>query len=275
MSSDPLSELTQQNRRAWNEIAQVRSRKFPPAAFFAGGGSTLAKAPVEAVRSAFGSLAGLRLIHLQCATGEDTLSWAGLGVDACGVDISDEQIEIARQKAADSRLRALFSASDVYRLPGELPQGWLGQGFDVVYTGGGAIVWLPDLTRWANVVAALLKTAGRLVLHDEHPIGSCLSVENGQIQVVDDYFRRSNHWEVSGWYHFKGGEDAREIKYEFTWPIGDIVTAVAQAGLVIERLEEFPGGPEWRLEETQGLIGRLPGQYLLVARKQSEYRSAV
>jgi SAM-dependent methyltransferase len=267
MEDKPIQRITGQNRRAWNEIAEERSKIFPPASFFAAGGSTLAERDVSAVRSIYGDLSGLRLIHLQCATGEDTLSWAVLGASPDGVDISDEQIEIARAKAAEAGLPVRFAASDVYSLPAALPGGWLGVGYDLVFTGGGAIVWLPDLEAWARVVESLLRPGGRLLISDEHPLAGCLTLEEGQLRVVDDYFRRKRGLEGSGWYHFDPGKEAREAKVEFTWPIGDVVTAVAGAGLVIERLEEFPGGPEWQFGTDQGEMARLPGIYQLVAKK--------
>lgn len=269
MNDKSLLAITQQNQRAWNEIARVRSRVFPPAEFFAKGGSTLVKTSIDAVQQNFDTMVGLRLIHLQCATGEDTLSWANLGLDAIGIDISDEQITIARQKAVAAGLPVRFQAANVYELPAVLPDSWFNLGFDVVFTGGGAIVWLPDLPRWAIAIATLLKPGGVFILHEEHPVRSCLWIENEQIQIVDDYFRRARPIKDNGWFHFKGGEEAQEIKYEFTWPIGDVVTAIAQAGLIIDRLEEFPGGPEWRLEQDKGQLGHLPGQYLLVAHKQN------
>ena len=267
---DPVTHITGQNRRAWNEIAEVRSRVFPPAEFFAQGNSTLDVRTVDVVRAAFDRLDGLTLIHLQCATGEDTLSWAVLGARAYGVDIADQQIEIARKKAAAAGLAAQFFAADIYALPAALPAGWPTGQYDVVFTGGGAIVWLPDLQRWAKIAAALLRPGGRLVLSEEHPLSNCLDTNEGNLQVVDDYFRRGRPWEGHTWAHFSGGETATENKYEFNWPLGDIITALAQAGLIIERLEEFPGGPEWRFgstESEQGEMAHLPGEYLIVARK--------
>ena len=85
--------------------------------------------------------------------------------------------------------------------------------------------------------------------------------------LEEDYFGRSRAYAGSGWYHFKGGEDAKETKYEFVWPLGDVVTAAARAGLVIERLEEYPGGTEWRFGSLQSAMLRLPGEFLLAARK--------
>ena len=264
MNTDP-HEFIHQNRRAWNEIAGVRSKTFPPAEFFAGGGCTLSKRIIEAAQLS-PPQSPHSVIHLQCATGEDTLSWAGLGADAYGVDLSELQVDIANQKARDAGLGARFAAADVYQLPGALPADWPAQ-YDRVFTGGGALVWLPDITRWAQIVAGLLKPGGRLVLEDIHPVSAILWEVDGRIEFVGDYFSRGQGEASTSWTHFKGGEDAREVRYEFNWPLGDIVTALARAGLVIERLEEFPGGPAYRFHEKLEDSMRLPCDFLLTARK--------
>jgi SAM-dependent methyltransferase len=249
---------THQNRLAWDEIAEVRQQKMEPAAFFATGGCTLS----QEVLAAAGDVHGLSLCHLQCATGEDTLSWANQGANATGVDISPRQIELAKEKAAAAGLPVRFIASDIYTLPIQL----FAERFDIVFTGGGAIVWLPDLQEWAKVIAQLLRPSGQLILNEEHPIASCMEVQDGLIRIVDDYFGRRPEVYL-GWSHFSGGEHATQKKYEFTWPLGDIVTALAQAGLRIERLEERPSQEGWRFEEKLQEVSRIPGEYLLVARK--------
>ncbi len=255
-----LHEYTAHNRRAWNEIAAVRHRKWPAAEFFAAGGSTLDPPVIEAA----GDVTGRALLHLQCATGEDTLSWAVAGASATGVDISDAQIALAGRKAADAGLAVRFVAADVYALPDDLQQGT----FDLVFTGGGAIVWLPDIARWAEVVAAALRPGGRLILHEEHPLAGCLWYSDGQLRIASDYFGRARPEREQGWSHFAGGEDAAETKWEFSWPLGDVVTALARAGLRIERLEEFPSDADWRFGNLLDAARRLPGAYLLIARKE-------
>lgn len=259
-SSSVWSAFTQQNRSAWNEIARVREKTFPPAAYFAEGGITLDGRVIAAAREAFGEVRGLRVLHLQCATGEDTLSWGVLGAQAAGVDIAEEQIDLARQKADLAGIAVEFIAADVY----ELPQA-LHDAFDVVYTGGGALVWLPDLAAWARAAAACLKPGGRLLVLDEHPLAGCLWMQAGQLQIEGDYFSRAKAYEDTGWRHFQGGEDAREKKYSFAWPLGDVVTAAARAGLLVERLEEYPAGAGWRFGSQPGDIARMPGEFLLAA----------
>jgi SAM-dependent methyltransferase len=267
MTDTEPKDYTQQNRRAWNEIAGAREKTFPPSAFFAEGGTVLDERAWQAALAACGSLHGKRLVHLQCATGEETLSWANRGAEAYGVDISEKQVDLANQKAQEAGLPTRFFAADVYDLPEALPEDVLGPGFDLVYTGGGAIVWLPDLPRWAAVVASLLRPGGCFLLLEEHPLGATIEMEDGRLSVVDDYFRRTRPWTGSGWTHFQGGEAATENKFEFNWPVGDVVTALAEAGLVIQRLEEYPGGPEWRFGKDQGDVARLPGFYLILAHR--------
>ena len=252
---------TEQNRRAWNEIAEVRQARWPDAHFFAAGGSILDPVVLEAT----GDVAGRTLLHLQCATGEETLSWAVAGAQATGVDISDAQIALAQRTAADAGLAVGFVAADVYALPAELQGGT----FDYVYTGGGALVWLPDLDRWARAVGAALRLGGRLILYEEHPLADCLWVTDDKLQLAGDYFARSTPEHSQGWSHFPGGEDATESKAQFSWPLGDVVTALAQAELRIERLEEFPSDAQWRFGELLDEVRQLPGRYLLVARKDA------
>lgn len=258
---------TEQNRRAWNEIARVREKIFPPASFFASGGSNLEDRVVKTAQSVFKDLSRIQLIHLQCATGEETLSWVNSGVRmAVGVDISDQQIDLARQKAEAAGSKAKFVASDIYQLPESLPATLPFQ-YDLVYTGGGALVWLPDIRRWAGVVSKLLKPGGRLLLMEEHPISSCLGVNQGQLEIISNYFDRSNPEISTGWSHFQGGEGAKETKAEFSWPLGDILNSLIQAGLTLECVNEYPGGPEWRYGELVDQSKKLPGEFLLMARK--------
>ena len=248
---------TDQNRKAWEEIAEVRQKGMAPAEFFAAGGCGLS----DRILNIAGDVRGLKLCHLQCATGEDTLSWANKGADVTGVDISPKQIDLAKQKAADAGLSARFIAADIYQLPSFLFE----ERFDIVFTGGGAIVWLPDLQRWAEIIARLLEPSGRFLLEEEHPIGGCMEVQDGQVMITSDYFGRTP--EVSlGWSHFSGTDDAAQTKYEFSWPLGDVVTALAQAGLRIERLDESPSQAQWRFGDKLTEMARIPGDYLLVAR---------
>ncbi len=254
----PVNEYTAANRDAWDAIADLRQDIWPSAGFFASGGSLLREHELEAA----GDVRGLRLCHLQCGSGEETLSWANAGARVTGVDISPRQIELAARKARDAGISAEFLAADVSARPVEL----VPESFDIVYTGGGALGWLPDLDSWAAVVHQLLKPSGRLILNEEHPQLGNLEVRDGSIAIVGDYFDRQPH-RTTGWRHFAGAEHAPEPRWEFHRTLGDIVTSVARAGLRIESLQEFPSTASWRFGDDLPTIRRLLGSFLLVARK--------
>lgn len=253
-----MNDYTAANRDAWDAIAETRHDIWPSADFFAGGGSLLREHELEAA----GEVRGLRLCHLQCGSGEETLSWANAGAQVTGVDISSKQIDLAIRKAEAAGIPADFLAADVSSRPETLAP----QSFDIVYTGGGALVWLPDLDNWAALIHDLLKPSGRLILNEEHPQLGNLEVRDGSIAIVGDYFNREPH-RTTGWRHFAGAEDAPEPRWEFSWTLGDIVTSVARAGLRIESLQEFPSTAAWRFGDDLPTIRRLLGSFLLVARK--------
>lgn len=256
---NPTDSYTAANRAAWDAIAERRQKIWPAADFFAEGGSVLDKRDREAA----GDVRGLRLCHLQCGSGEEALSWANAGAEVTGVDISPKQIELATAKAEAADISADFVAADVYSLPHDLRRP---ASFDIVYTGGGALVWLPDLVRWAVTIHGLLKPSGRLIVREEHPVIARVEVREGAIAIAADYFNRQPETST-GWCHFPGAEDASETKWDWTWPLGDIVTSVAQAGLRIERLAEFPSTAAWRFGDDLERLQKLPGSFLLVASK--------
>ena len=262
---NPIHHYTAQNRLAWNEVAQARQGKMYPPEFYAQGGYNFE--PYEL--ATLGDVRGLKVLHMPCASGEDTLSFAVLGASPTGVDISDAEIAIAKDKAARAGLGAVaqFVCADIFDLPAELHVGQ----FDLVYASAGVLCWLPDLAAWARVVAAALKPGGRFVLCETHPIFDALDVSQGRIEIGRSYFGREVPTREAGLGYLATGVDTREFYYQFTWPLGDVVTAVIGAGLRLESLKEFPYedsayhahlSPEFR-----AALRQLPVEFHLVARK--------
>ena len=253
-----MNEYTAANRDAWDAIADLRQEIWPSADFLARGGSLLREHELRAA----GDVRGQRLCHLQCGSGEETLSWANAGAEVTGVDISPRQIDMANRKAEAAGIAADFLAADVSSRPGALAR----ESFDIVYTGGGALIWIPDVDSWAESVCQLFRPSGRLILNEEHPQLGNIEVHGGLIRIVGDYFDRQPQ-RSTGWRHFAGAENAADPKWEFAWTLGDIVTSVARADLRIESLEEFARTAVWRFGDDLDMVRRLLGSFLLVARK--------
>jgi SAM-dependent methyltransferase len=224
-----------QNLDLWNEITpiHVRSRFYDLEGFKAGRNSLK---PIEL--DEVGDVKGKTLLHLQCHFGMDTLSWARLGASVTGVDFSDEAIHAARNLSRELDVPARFILSNVYDLPGLL-QGE----FDVVYTSYGVLCWLPDLSRWAAVIAGFLKPGGTFYIVEGHPILNIFDNSRGAtgLAVTQSYFHSPEpiRWEPEGDY---AENDALVVNpsYEWTHSLGEIVNALIGAGLRIEFLHEFP-----------------------------------
>ncbi len=241
--------IHQANRDSWNRATVAHnSHKRDQAGFLRGGGSTLFPEEVEVL----GDVGGRRLVHLQCNSGQDTLSIARQGAVATGVDISDEAIEFASRLSVESGIRATFHRADVY--------DWFdtararGDRFDIVFCSYGAICWLSDLDRWAAGVNAVLATGGRLVMVDFHPVSMMF---NERFELTYPYLGegKPQHWEdgVGDYVALSGPAltpsgfeagvaDFRNPKpaYEFQWHMGAILNALLRTGLRIELLREYP-----------------------------------
>src|SRR5215472_5746876 len=113
-----------------------------------------------------GDVRGLRGVHLQCHIGTDTISLARLGAGMTGLDFSPASLAQARRIAGLAGADVRFVEAAVYDAAAALGP----EPFDLVYTGIGALGWLPDIARWAQVVAGLLRPGGRLFIQEGHPM---------------------------------------------------------------------------------------------------------
>lgn len=273
-------DLHEANRQSWNAATVAHnSHKGDQASFLRRGGSTLFPEEIALL----GDLEGLDVAHLQCNAGQDSLSLVQRGARVTGVDISDEAIAFARALSRDSGLSARFERADLY--------DWFasaGRRFDVVFSSYGALCWLSDLAAWADGIASVLRPGGRFVLVEFHPIAMVFGPD---WRFAYDYFNRSPMAETGvGDYVALSGEgltpdgfktgvvDFRNPhpSFEFQWGVGDVVTALAGAGLRIARLVEYPYANGWRPFEGMRDLGgrrmaapegmaRIPLMYGLVA----------
>lgn len=184
-----------------------------------------------------GDVTGKRLLHLQCHMGQDTLSWARRGAaKVVGLDFSEPAVEVARGLAADIGLadRAEFVVADVYEAAAALPD----KDYDIVYTGIGALYWLPDLRRWAETAASLVAPGGFLYLTEFHPFLNVFGWDNAT-EAKEDYFRAEPLvTDEPGSYVDLEAETIDNLSFARLHTLGDIVTAICEAGLRLEFLHE-------------------------------------
>jgi len=184
-----------------------------------------------------GNVAGKTLLHLQCHFGMDTLNWARLGDSVTGLDFSEAAIRQARTLASQIGVRdATFIQSNLYDA-----RDVIDRQFDIVYTGIGALNWLPDIRGWARVAASFVNPGGFLYLYECHPALWALDDEREDRQLVATrpYFEtvQPKEWNEEATY-VDGPPLKNTTSFEWNHGIGEIVTALIDAGLGLEFLHE-------------------------------------
>ena len=226
-----------------------------------------------------GDLHGLDAVHLQCHIGTDTVSLSRLGARVTGLDFSPAALLEARRLAALTGAAITVLEADVYDALEVLGAGR----FDLVFTGIGALCWLPDVAGWARVVAGLLRPGGRLHIREGHPVLWALGEPrpDGLLVLEFTYVEREEPtiWAGGGTYVATDVEFSETESSEWNHSLGEIVSAVIAAGFELTMLVEHDsvpwealpgmmepvGGGEWRLADRPW---RLPHSYTLRAVKR-------
>jgi SAM-dependent methyltransferase len=252
-----LDEYLSANQAHWDELVPIHERSaFYDQASFLAGRCTLDPLDLEEM----GDVRGLSLLHLQSHFGQDTLSWARRGARAVGADFSQPAVDLGNRLAKELDLDARFVQGNLYDLPEVLEER-----FDRVYTGGGALCWLPDLDGWARVVSHFLKPGGVFYMREIHPVSLLFDEkQKDALGVGYRYFPgpEPDRWDEGGSYADGEARTQNTVTYEWAYPLGTVVTALIRAGLRLESLREFTWtcfrqhpmmeqGPDgrWRLPE--------------------------
>ncbi|GHB33938.1 methyltransferase [Streptomyces xanthochromogenes] len=227
-----------------------------------------------------GDLAGLDVLHLQCHLGTETMAFANRGARTVGLDLSGASVSAARTLAAEAGLDVAYVRGNVYDAARLLPD----RQFDVVYTGKGALCYLPDLPRWAETVASLLRPGGRLYLAEFHPLLNSLGPSPApgagpELLLRNDYLGGKGPVRRDATYTYTDGpavQGATEC-YEWMHGLDEIVDAVLGADLRLVRLREsdelpWPRWPQmvrtpqgwWRLPDSEP---RIPLLFTLTAQR--------
>lgn len=248
-------EWLETNRAWWDERApiHVESEFYGLDAFIADPEASHLR-PFEP--GELGDVTGRALVHPQCHFGLDTLSWARRGARVTGIDFSRPAVEAATAAAARAGLDAEFLVGNVYDAV-ELVGG---RTFDVVYTGLGALNWLPDIPRWSRVMADLAAPGGALYLVEFHPFTGMLGDDD--LTVAYPYFQDEGIvWDDGdGSYADLDAETETNTTVEWNHGFGEILTGVLDAGFTIELFHEldYTLFPRWPFLVEDGGIYRLP-----------------
>ena len=258
----------EENKKSWNKRTAVhKDSEFYDVDSFKKGKSTLNKIELDDL----GDVSGKKLLHLQCHFGMDTMSWAREGASCIGVDLSDEAINLARQINTELDLDAEFICCNVYDL-----EKHLNKKFDIVFTSYGTIGWLPDLDKWAELIAYYLKPGGIFYIADFHP--ALWMMDENFEQIKYNYFNTEVITEeVSGTYSDRNAP-IKSIEHGWNHPFSEIINALLKNNLQIQQFNEYPFSPYncfnnmeqtddgmWRIKDMNE---KMPMMYTIKAIKQ-------
>ncbi len=255
------AEHFEKNRLNWDERAAIHAASTSYDLDWYRSNPGVVGRVVDFDRAYLGDLTGLSVVHLQCHIGTDTLSLARLGAaDVTGVDQSGASLDVARQLFADTDTPGRFVESNVYDAPTALADT-----FDVVYTGVGALNWLPDIDRWSAVVSALLEPGGRLYIREGHPMLWAMDDDltaDGRPQLRYPYFETNDPmvFDFDDTYVDTDEKIAATRTYEWNHSISEIFNAVTRHGMNITLFEEHRT-LEWKMFEHMVDVGN--GRYEL------------
>ncbi len=247
MSEPSTEDPVRTNNALWDTWTGIHvTSAFYDVASFVDGSRPIRLTAEE--RADLGSVEGRTLLHLQCHFGIDTLSWARLGAVVTGVDFSAVAIDQARLLADRVGLKARFVHADLDALPALLDER-----FDIVYTSRGVLGWLSDIRRWAAVVARFVRPGGTFYLTEIHPVANVFESEGvapGELRLTYPYWDhpdRPLRFEVTGSYADRDAPTGPLVEHGWDHSLGEIVTSLIEAGLVIDVLRE-QDWCDWRLD---------------------------
>lgn len=223
------------NRILWDKKTSVhKDTEFYNLKGFLKGATSLKEIELAALKD---RVAGKSILHLQCHFGQDSLSFARLGAKVTGVDFSEKSIALARSLNDELGLDANFVVSDVYSLPKNL----MGQ-FDYVFTSYGVLTWLPDLDRWASVVANFLKPGGTFYIAEFHP--TVYMYDHATHKIGYRYFDHTDPYEeVEEGTYADANADIAQREYFWSHSLAAVFQSLIKQKLQVIDFQEFDFSP--------------------------------
>lgn len=231
-----VDEFIKANKAMWEDRVDIHKKsKFYNVEGFLRGAQTLDSIELDEV----GDVSEKSLLHLMCHFGMDTLSWARLGARVTGVDFSEKAIKLARTLSKQIGVDSRFIDSDIYKLPEKLNEE-----FDIVFTSGGVLTWLPDLKKWAEVVSRYVKKGGFFYIREFHPFPYVFDDDEGvtDLRLRYPYFtpKKPQVFDDGATYADPDVKLENTVTYEWNHSISTLINSLINAGLRIDFFNEFP-----------------------------------
>lgn len=251
-----MDEHVRHNREAWEAASQKHIREYQELLTQARTQSSLFDSELELLRPILASAPAV--VHLQSGHGLDDIALIDEGASrVVGVDFSQVAATAAQRRADELGMACRYVVAE---LPGAPLRDACA---DLVYTGKGALIWMPDLRAWAADAARLLRPSGHLFIHESHPAAPLWTWDEDEPRIRPDrgYFERSH---VNDSFPARGAVESQAT-------FAEIINAVLAAGLELRHVAEY-AEPFWRPAGVTAAAwqGQLPNAFALVGQRRRE-----
>lgn len=221
------------NRLSWNIRTDIHIKSdFYDNDNFIKGKSSLNQIELDLLKN----IEGKKILHLQCHFGQDTISLQRLGANVTGIDLSDNAIKKAKELAEETNSDVRFICCNVYDLPQHLDEQ-----FDMVFTSYGTIVWLPDLDKWASIIARFLKPGGEFIFAEFHPF---IWMYDDNFQGIDySYFNKGEIVETEEGTYTDSTSTPKLKTITWNHSLSEVFNSLIQNGLTIAKFSEYDYSP--------------------------------
>ena len=253
----------QANRDMWNETAEVHADSYVK--------DLLKRMDTymsfdEVERAMFDDigLEGKAVAQLGCNNGRELISVKKAGAGHCvGFDISDKFIAQAKDLAEAAAVEVEFVCTDVY----DIPESFFAH-FDLVYITIGALGWLPDLPRFFDLVANLMRPQAKLFIYEMHPILNMFNPKTG-LKVEASYFRTEPFADENEPDYLDPSRVVSGISYWFPHKLSDVIGGCLTHGLKLEHFEEYGHDISAVYKAFETFETKPPLCYTLIAQKDT------
>ncbi|HET7615366.1 MAG TPA: class I SAM-dependent methyltransferase [Bacillales bacterium] len=256
-----IKKYTEANRKAWNEVAPKHEaiKKEAKKQFLEPGFSCLDETVTRKLQEI--GLKGKNIAQLCCNDGVETLSLKNLGAaSVTGFDISDGAIASAKKLASESGISSEFVRTDIYDIPAEYDDR-----FDLVYISAGALIWFPDLSRFFETAARLLRQNGQMLIYEMHPFLNVIDEDADELRIKHSYFTDEPVAYNDGLTYLGNEQYEASTAYNFDPTIADIVNAIVTNPFHLKRFEEYPHDLSAMFEHLEGT--KIPMSYMMRAER--------
>ena len=262
-----IKKYTEANRVAWNEATpyHMKAKKDEWYGAFARPGYSCLDEVVTGVLNDM-DISGKDIAQLGCNNGRELISLKNMGGRECvGFDICDAAVEEARQLAAHANAECEFVRTDIYDIPDKFNDS-----FDLIYMSIGFLTWLPDLARFMERAARLLRKEGIMLIYDAHPFLHMFDCDkkDDPLKVRESYFK-DEPWEDFGSLDYYGLTPYDgTVKYNFAHKLSDIINGFLRNRLRIFRFEEYEHDISVCYQYLETTAMRLPLSFLIAGKKE-------